>query len=243
MRPSGTRAAARKKRARNQWTPRHEWARFWHRLMQTVASIGLALAVFLLALQALPAFYPDNAFHCTQTRVSAGGLLFASVFLVAPVSFVAVDVLLWLIPPARRAMDELVWFGNFAGDVRSTANFFLVMAAFLVPIGLLAAGNAVCMSQTAILYRAHSLAAVTAHPLSQIDAVRASCARPVSRLEARLEVVMRDGVTFDLLGRRPDLLWAHAPRVRDLLRGKPWDESGIADSCPNYARKLISAPR
>ena len=118
---------------------------------------GTFFVLLVATFEALSAFPPKDAFFCTWTRFSWVVAL-ANFFLAIPLGLVIANVLVWLIPPARRALNKAeARVGNsFAKANAGLVKFFLAMAAFLVPIQLLAAGSAVCMSQTAVSSTAHT---------------------------------------------------------------------------------------
>src|SRR5262245_5393580 len=127
------------------WTP-------WRLLLFPLAAISwvvLSIALALTSLKAAPAFPPNEAFFCTTTRYSPFILTLAPIFLAIAPCFLVANVVLWLIPPARRALDRAeARVGNsFAKSNAALAKFFLVTAALLIPMYLLAAGSAVCLSQ------------------------------------------------------------------------------------------------
>jgi hypothetical protein len=202
---------------------------------------GTFYGLFAATFDALPLFSPQDAFFCTWTRFT-GVVALAHFFLAVPLGLLMANVLLWLIPSARRALDgaEARVGNSFSKANAGLVKFFLLTVLLLVPIQLLAAGSAVCMSQTAIQYRAHSLAAPTVYPLSQIEKVRPSCWRNRD-WHVGLVVAMSDGATFDLIGQVPRRLSASPAQILDLMKGKPWDYSEIDRGCPQYLRKLITA--
>ena len=133
---------------------------------------------------------------------------------------------------------------NMSTAGTATAAFVL---AVLGPLSLLGAGSSVCVSPTAIHYRAHSLAVSQVYDRSQIKVVHVSCSLgKKGGFWARLVVAMRDGQTFTLESVNLGALHSRSPssfpfpQIFEALRDRPWDYTGIASDCPPELRRYFS---
>src|SRR5690242_5967208 len=118
-RPSN--ALARAERRRSPW-----------RIVVVPFGLACAIGVFLfggyLTLRAQTLFGPDHVFFCTPTHLSSIILLLALGAFSIPTGFIIANLLLWMVPPIRAALEkaEVRAGGSFATANAGLVKFTLV---------------------------------------------------------------------------------------------------------------------
>ena len=166
------RALIRAERRRSPW-----------RILALPLGLACAIGVFLfvadVTLHALIFFGPDKVFFCTPTHISEIVLLLAVGVLSVLIGFIIANLLLWMLPPIRAALERAE---AHAGQSFSTANarlvkFSAISALILMPIYVIAVGSEVCLSDSKIYYRPYSLASQQTYDMSQVAEVRPRCTK------------------------------------------------------------------
>ena len=228
-------------RAGRRWTP-------W-RLLAVPLGFVCAVAVFValatLTLRGELVTGPDSVFFCSPSRWSVVVLVMALLVLAVPIGFLLANVLLWMVPPIRRALDEAEARvgGSFsranAGLVRAT----LVLALISLPVVVIAAGSSACLSRSDIYYRPHLLTSWRIYPLSQILEVRSRC-ETGSRggWSIGLDVIVSDGTSLDLAVVGP---WFRrfSTEIQTALHESKANDALIAPGCPPGLRKMLMPRR
>jgi hypothetical protein len=173
----------------------------------------------------------------------AAVILFLSLAVLSvPLGFLCVNLLLWILPPIRAALDraEARAGGSFASANAQLLRFAAIAALILVPVCALAIRSSIALSDSRIYYRADLFSPMQPHEKSEIAQVLPRCT-PGGRSSWNigLDIAMRDGVTFDLAVLGP---WfsGSSDRILAWLKDVPLDNSGIDPACPVGLKKLLS---
>ena len=163
---------------------------------------------------------PDKVAFCGPNRISAVVLILNDLFLSIPVGFLLANLFVWLIPPARRALNaaEARVGHNFVQSNSELLKLFGIMIVILLPIHSVALASRVCVSNSQVYYQKHLFSGMKTYDRSEIKAIRKMCARS-SRGGWNIEfyVIMKDGSAIYL---SEGSLPSHVP----LLEGIPIDE-------------------
>jgi len=204
--------------------------------------LGISAFLVLATLRAQAYFVHDDVHVCVPTNVGAIISFLAIFFFSIPLGGVMANLLMWLIPPARKALDRAE---ARVGQSFSKSNSELLKVAalstlVLVPIYVIAFGSKVCLSESRIYYQLHLLAPQRTYSLSQVVEVQPRCTR-ASRggWDLGLGIAMDDGASFDLAVGGP-LFASSSKRILSLLRGLRVNDSQIDRSCPLVRRQEIS---
>lgn len=225
---------------------RAECRRSLWRLLALPLGFACAIGIFLFlsytTLRAQIFFGPDDVFFCTPSHLSSIVLLLTGGVLSLPVGLMVANLLLWMVPPARAALElaELQAGESFATANAGLAKFVAMSALMLLPIFAAAARPQACLSDSQVYYRPQVLSSFQAYDLSQLAEVRPRCTKG-SRggWDIGLEIEMTDGVSLDLAVVGP---WfsSSSQRILAALGSVRSNSSQIDPRCPSGFRNLIS---
>jgi len=143
---------------------------------------------------------PGNALFCAATGWGLTVLLFSGFFVSVAITFMAAVVLMWMVAPVRRAVEN--------ASSRAGWSFVRVQlwgtgcAIGVVVVGLSANWDAqrsrVCLSDSEIYYQPGSAFPIRSYGLSEVREMRLRCRRGRAGWTTGLEIAMTDGNVFEL---------------------------------------------
>ena len=184
----------------------------WNLLLVLFAIIGvgatwIGLVELLLVLRAQ--FRPPDAFLFDGTR---WGNIVAHVIPVFPAIAAGLlfgNVMVWLIPPARRALTIKSAHGtNFRSSNRALAKGFVLLLAITAPIGLLGATRYFYLTPSRICYRPSWFNQVRKYEWMDVRGIETNCWHNRS-LQYTYTLLLSDGTRLGILESAEDFFRAY----------------------------------
>ncbi len=221
-------ARARARRCRSKWN--------FLLIPFAVTGIGLSwywLTRLLLMLRAH--FFPENAFLMNGTRVGNIVTHVAPIFSALGIGFVFANLCVWMIPPARRALEQEasgVKGAGFKASILALLKLTGILSAVALPLAALGATSYFYLTPQQIVYRTSILGRERHYPWAEVAKVEAACWFSRSAPQYSYALVMRDGTKVGVLESHPDFLQAY-PMMVSALSGSSFDfdPSGVEAGC------------
>jgi len=192
--------------------------------------------------------FPSDCFLASGTRLGNVLMFVAPLFPSLPIGMIVGNFLLWLIPPAKAALEREV-LASRSPSFRSTqvalAKFGAVLAAVALPLCLLGANSLWAIAPSRLDYRPMFASVTRQYDWSDVARIEAGCSSGKS-VTYNFVVVLTDQTKIDLMEESPRDFAAVYPRVQAALRGRAYGFSNrnFVGSCAGYApqrwREILS---
>lgn len=226
----------------------------WNLLLIPFAVAGIGLSWYgltrpLLMLRSL--FFPNDAFLMNGTRLGNIVTYVSPAFSALGVGLVFANLCVWMILPARQALDREA--GRVKGTGFKTSNFALlkftgIISAVALPLGALGATSYFYLTPQYITYRTSILGQERHYPWAKVARIETACWFSRGEPEDSYTLLMQDGTRVGILESHPDFIHAY-PMMASALTGQAYifDSSGVEPGCerslsPTWRALLTSKP-
>lgn len=199
----------------------------WNLLLIPFAIAGVALSWYALVeplLSFRSRFFPIDAFLMNGTRLGNIGLYVASFFPSMCVGILVANFAVWIIPPARRALNEEAQ-GNAGTDFKSSnlavAKLLVLTSILMLPIAALGATSYFYLTSRGVTYRRSLLSEERHYKWSDLSAVEAACSGSRNSRALSYALLMKDGARIEILESGRDFLKAY-PTLSSVLDGRSY---------------------
>lgn len=183
--------------------------------------------------------FPSDCFLASGTRLGNVFMFVAPGFPSLAIGMMVGNFLLWLIPPARAALDrEIVASGrsSFRSTQVALAKFGAVLAAVALPLCLLGANSVWAIAPRRLDYRPMFSTVTRQYDWSDVARIKTGCYSGKS-VTYNFVVVLTDQTKIDLMEESPRDFAAVYPQVQAALRGRAYGFSNrnFVGSCASHA--------
>jgi hypothetical protein len=199
----------------------------WNLLLIAFAVAGTALSWYglvkpLLSLRSR--FFPNDAFLMNGTRLGNIVLYVAPFFPSICVGILVANFAVWIIPPARRALNEEAR-GDAGTDFKSSnlavAKLLVFISILTLPIAAVGATSYFYLTSLGVSYRTSLLSEARHYAWSNLSAVEAACWYSRNSRDLSYALLMRDGTRIEILESGRDFLKAY-PMLSSALNGRSY---------------------
>ena len=205
----------------------------WNLLLLAFAVVAIAgfwIGTALLFREYRQSLVPPEAFLTSGTRFGNILMYVPPLFPSIGIGMITANLLIWCIPPARRALDhEDQGFPgtNFRSSNAGLFKGLVVLAIVTLPMALLGARNFWFLTPQNVTYQPMVATKVRQFNWADVSAVRTGCY--VRRtVEHNFVLQMQDGTEIDLAEETPREFLAAYPAIQNSLAGVNYDFSNSA---------------
>src|SRR5215472_13003491 len=225
----------------------------WNLLLAafTVISIGLTwyfLALLLIALRNL--FFPDEAFLVNGTHLGNIVVHVLPFFPSLGIGLMIANLCVWLVPPARRALDREASGsrdGGFKASNLALMNGTGAIGAITLPLAILGATSYFYLTRHYVAHRTWIFGRERHYAWSEVAKIETACWYNRGSQDS-YTLVMRDGTRVGILESHPDFFRAY-PEIASAVSGGSYvfDSSRVERGCyrslsPPWRQILTSKP-
>lgn len=195
-------------------------------------------------------FFPQDAFLMNGTRLGNIFMYVSPLFPSIGVGLLFANFSLWVIPPARRTLEEEAQAHPSAGFKRSNVGlvkFVLIVSAVALPLAALGATSYFYLTPRALVYRPSIFTAERSYRWSDVTRIETACWFNRGRQE-NYTLLLLDGTRIGLMESSPDFLKAY-PTLSTILDGRSYvfDREGVTPGCEQslssrWKRILMTPP-
>jgi hypothetical protein len=226
----------------------------WNLLLIPFAVAGIGLSWYgltrpLIILRTL--FFPHDAFLMNGTRVGNIVTYVSPGFSALGIGLVFANACIWMIPPARRALDQEgrgVKGGQFEASNLALLKFTGIVSAVALSLAVLGATSYFYLTPQYIAYRTSIFGQERHDAWLEVAKIETACWFSRGSPEDSYALVMQDGTRVGILESHPDFFRAY-PMMVSALRGQDFvfDPSGVEPGCersvsPGLRALLTSKP-
>jgi hypothetical protein len=226
----------------------------WNLLLIPFAIAGLALSWYGLVepLQRFRSrFFPIDAFLMNGTRLGNIVLYVAPFFPSICIGILIANLAVWIIPPARRTLNEEAR-GDASAAFKSSnlavAKLLVLTSILTLPIAAVGATSYFYLTSRGITYRTSLLSEERHYGWSDLSAIETACWYSRNSRDLSYALLMRDGTRIEILESGRDFLKAY-PELTSALNGRSYSfrhdfEPRCDDETlpPGIKRALTTAP-
>jgi hypothetical protein len=189
------------------------------------------------------ALYPHDAFLSGGTRFGNILMYLLPFFPSLAAGFIVANLLIWCVPPARRALDEedKQFPGlDFRSSNRDLTRFGLILLVATLPLAWLGARNCWSLTNAAIIYRPMFWPANRQYSWADVRGIRTDCGSNRSSTTYDFVAIMTDHTSVDLSSESPDEFLAAYPRIQTALAGSAYQFScNCVGQIPSRWREIL----
>jgi hypothetical protein len=223
----------------------------WNLLLIPFAIIGAGLCWYFLIqllLSLRVQFFPQDAFLMNGTRLGNIAMYVSPLFPSLGTGLILANLAVWMIPPARRALNEeagTVAGTNFKSSNTGLAKFVILISIIAFPIAVSGATSYFYLTSKRIVYRSSLLAGERHYEWSDVSGIETACWYSRQNRNDSYTFVMLDGTRVGILESHPDFLRAY-PMLTSALSGHSFSFSsrevapGCAESLSPLWRKMLT---
>jgi len=218
-----------------------------------IAGIGASwygLIQFLIGIRA--SFSPSESFLNNGTRTGDFMIYVLPLFPSICLGLLAANFCIWVIPWARRALEEEargVPGTDFKSSNVGLAKSLVLVSVLVLPLAALGATNYSSLTSEGIVYSTSLFSRERHYQWSDLSGIEAACSYDAHHVrQYSYTLLMHDGTRIEILDSDRDFLEAY-PMLSEVLRGHSYtfDHHGVDIRCeenasPIWKRVLTEAP-
>lgn len=199
----------------------------WNLLLFPFTISGIALSWYSLVEPLLgfrSRYFPIDAFLMNGTRLGNIALYVAPFFPSICVGVLVANFAVWMIPPARRALNEEargVAGTDFKSSNLAVTKLLVLTSVLMLPIAATGATSYFYLTSRGIVYRTSMLSEERHYTWSELSSVEAACWYSRNSRQLSYALLMRDGTRIELLESGRDFLKAY-PTLSSALIGRSY---------------------
>ncbi len=196
-------------------------------------------------------FFPHDAFLMNGTRLGNIVMYVSPGFSALGIGLMFANVCIWMIPPARRALDKeasTAKGAQFKASNLALMKFTGILSAAVLPLAVLGATSYFYLTPQYVAYRTSIFGRERHYPWGEVAKVETACWFSRGSPEDSYALVMQDGTRVGILESHPDFFRAY-PMMVSAFSGQNFvfDPSRVEPGCesslsPTWRALLTSKP-